>query len=53
MAGGIYNCPDPDLQDYAVFSGDPDSLVEDALAEEPVSDEHAELQAAVKEEFEA
>lgn len=53
VAGGIYNCPDPDLQDYAVFSGDPDSLVEDALAEEPVSDEHAELQAAVKEEFEA
>ena len=53
VAGGIYNCPDPDLQDYAEFSGDVDSLIEAALAEEPVSEEHAALQAAVREEFEA
>lgn len=53
VAGGIYNCPDPDMQDYAEFSGDQDSLIEAALAEEPVSEEHAALQAAVKEEFEA
>lgn len=53
VAGGIYNAPDPDLQDYAVFSGDQDSMIEDALAEEPVSEEHAALQAAVREEFEA
>lgn len=53
VAGGIYNAPDPDLQDYAEFSGDQDSLIEDALAEEPVSEEHAALQAAVREEFEA
>lgn len=51
VAGGIYNAPDPDLQDYAVFSGDQDSMIEDALAEEPVSEEHAALQAAVREEF--
>ena len=53
VAGGIYNAPDPDLQDYAEISGDQDSLVEAALAEAPVSEEHAALQAAVKEEFEA
>lgn len=53
VAGGIYNAPDPDLQDYAVFSGDQDSMIEAALAEEPVSEEHAALQAAVREEFEA
>ena len=53
VAGGIYNAPDPDLQDYAEISGDQDSLVEAALAEEPVSEEHAALQAAVREEFEA
>ena len=53
VAGGIYNAPDPSLQDYAVFSGDQDALVEAALAEAPVSEEHAALQAAVKAEFEA
>lgn len=53
VAGGIYNAPDPDLQDYAEISGDQDSLIEAALAEEPVSEEHAALQAAVKEEFDA
>lgn len=53
VAGGIYNCPDPELQDYATFSGDQDSLIEAALAEAPVSEEHAALQAAVKAEFEA
>lgn len=53
VAGGIYNAPDPELQDYAEISGDQDSLVEAALAEEPVSEEHAELQDAVRLEFEA
>jgi len=51
MAGGIYNCPDPDMQDYAKFSGDPTSLVEDALAEKPVSKEHEALQKAVAKEL--
>ena len=52
-AVSAYNAPDPDLQDYAEISGDQDSLVEAALAEEPVSEEHAELQEAVRLEFEA
>ncbi|MCI9263416.1 MAG: FAD-dependent oxidoreductase [Oscillospiraceae bacterium] len=52
VAGGIYNCPDSEEQDYAKFSGDPDSLVENALAEEPVSKEHKALQDAVRKEFE-
>ena len=53
VAGGIYNCPDPDLQDHAEFSGDVDSLIEDALAEEPVNDQHKALQDAVRADFEA
>lgn len=53
VAGGIYNAPDPDLQDYANISGDQDSLVEAALNEEPISEEHKALQDAVREEFEA
>lgn len=53
VAGGIYNAPDPELQDHAQISGDQDSLVQAALDEAPVSEEHAALQAAVKEEFEA
>ncbi len=53
VAGGIYNAPDPDLQDYAEISGNQDSLVEAALAEEPISEEHAQLQDAVRAEFEA
>lgn len=53
VAGGIYNCPDPDLQDHAEFSGDVDSLIKDALAEEPVNDQHKALQDAVRADFEA
>ena len=53
VAGGIYNAPDPDLQDHAEISGNQDSLVEAALAEEPVSEEHAALQAVVAEELAA
>lgn len=53
VAGGIYNCPDPDLQDHAEFSGDVDSLIEDALAEEPINDQHKALQDAVRADFEA
>ena len=52
MVGGIYNCPDPDLQDYANFPGS-DALVEAALAEEPVSEEHKALQDRVREQYEA
>lgn len=53
VAGGIYNCPDPDLQDHAEFSGDVDSLIEDALAETPINDQHKALQDAVRADFEA
>jgi len=53
VAGGIYNCADPDMQDYAKISGNPNSLVEDALAEKPVSKEHEALQKAVAKEYEA
>ena len=52
MVGGIYNCPDPELQDYADFPGS-DALVEAALAEEPVSEEHKALQDKVREQYEA
>ena len=53
VAGGIYNCPDPDLQDYADITSSLDSLVEEALAEEPVDELHAQVQATVREQFEA
>ncbi|MBQ9265354.1 MAG: FAD-dependent oxidoreductase [Clostridia bacterium] len=53
VSGGIFNCPDPDLQDYADITSSLDSLIEEALAEEPVSELHAELQATVREQFEA
>ncbi|MCI8475078.1 MAG: FAD-dependent oxidoreductase [Oscillospiraceae bacterium] len=53
VAGGIYNCPDPDMQDNAQFSGNVNSLVEDALAEKPISDEHKALQDAVRKDYEA
>lgn len=53
VAGGIYNSPNPERQDYAVFTGNQDALIEAALAEAPVSEAHAALQADVKAEFEA
>ena len=53
VAGGIYNCPDPELQDHAEVGGHPSELVEKAIAEEPVSDEHKALMEEVKAEYEA
>lgn len=52
VSGGIYNCPDPELQDHAEIKGNIASLVEAAIAEAPVSDEHKALQEAVKAEYE-
>lgn len=55
VVGGFYNCPDPDRQDHkyqAERSPALDSLIEDALAEEPVNEEHKALQEAVAKEFE-
>ena len=47
ICGGIYNSPNANLQASVEMSDSVKSLVETALAEAPVSDEHAELQAAV------
>ncbi len=53
ICGGIYNSPNANLQGSVEMSDSVKSLVETALAEAPVSDEHAELQAAVKADYEA
>ena len=53
VSGGIYNCPDPALQDHADITSSLDSLVEDALAEEPVSDLHKQVMDTVREQFAA
>ena len=45
--GGIYNTPDEDLQSKAEMTDGNKQLIETALAETPVSDEHAALQAKV------
>ncbi|MGN1389681.1 MAG: flavocytochrome c, partial [Bulleidia sp.] len=51
--GGIYNTPDEDLQSKTEMTDGNKALIEAALAEEPVSEEHAALQEKVKEEYEA
>ena len=54
VAGGIYNCPDPDMQDYAdIEPKSLDSLIEAAITEEPVSELHAQVMATVAEQFKA
>ncbi|MDL2217936.1 FAD-dependent oxidoreductase [Christensenellaceae bacterium OttesenSCG-928-M15] len=55
VVGGFMNAPMPELQDHAFDerSASIESLVTDALAETPISDEHAALQKAVKEDFDA
>lgn len=51
VSGGIYNCPDPEMQQQVEMTDGVAALIEDALAEEPVSEEHAALQAAVQQEW--
>ncbi|HWQ51361.1 MAG TPA: FAD-dependent oxidoreductase [Terriglobales bacterium] len=51
VAGGIYNAPDRELQDTAVFAGDLDSYVETVISETPVSDLHAEMIEIVRAEY--
>ena len=51
--GGIYNTPDAELQDKNPMTDGNRSLVEAAIAEAPVSDEHAALQAQVAADYEA
>ncbi|NLE54640.1 MAG: FAD-dependent oxidoreductase [Lentisphaerae bacterium] len=55
VVGGFMNAPMPELQDYAFDerSASIESLVTDALAEAPISDEHAALQKAVKDDYDA
>ena len=54
VVGGFMNAPIPELQDHAFAERSPsiDSLIEAALAEEPVNEEHKALQDAVRKEFE-
>lgn len=52
VAGGIYNAPDHELQDKAEVPGNVHSLVEAAIAEEPVSEAHKRLIEAVKADYE-
>ena len=52
VAGGIYNAPDPSKQDVAKnVSGDLGSLIEFAVNEKAVSEEHEELMATVKAQY--
>jgi urocanate reductase len=55
VVGGFMNAPIPELQDYALEerSASMESLITAALAEEPVSEEHAALQEAVRADYEA
>ena len=53
VSGGIYNCPDPALQDHADIKSSLNPFVEAALAEKPVSPLHAQVQSAVGKQFDA
>lgn len=53
VCGGIYNNPDAALQSKVEMSESVKSTIEAALAEEPVSDAHAALQAEVKKQWDA
>ena len=55
VVGGFINVPDPLTQDVyqAERSASLETLITDALAEEPVSEEHKALQDAVRAEYEA
>lgn len=51
VCGAIYNTPDEALQKEVTMSDTVKTTIENALAEEPVSDEHAELQAEVQKQW--
>ncbi|MDC7242337.1 MAG: FAD-dependent oxidoreductase [Spirochaetales bacterium] len=52
VSGGIFNSPNPALQDYADINSSLNPLIEEALAETPVSDLHGEVMATVRAQFE-
>lgn len=53
VCGAIYNTPDAELQKEVTMSDPVKETIEAALAEEPVSDEHAALQNEVKAQWDA
>ncbi|MEG1858117.1 MAG: FAD-dependent oxidoreductase, partial [Pseudoflavonifractor sp.] len=53
VCGGIYNCPDPELQAGVEMTAGVTAQVEAALKETPVNDAHAALIAEVQEQYDA
>ena len=53
VCGAIYNAADEELQKKVTMSDSVKPTIEKALAEKPVSDEHAALQAAVRAQWNA
>ena len=53
VAGGIYNCADPDLQSTVEMTDAYCAVIEAAVSEEPVSELHAEVQKQVSEQYES
>lgn len=53
VSGGIFNCPDPEMQQEVEMTAGVASLIETALAEEPVSDEHKALMDTVSQQYDA
>ncbi len=51
VCGAIYNTPDEDLQQHVEMTDAVKTTIEKALAEEPVSEEHKELQAEVQKQW--
>jgi len=53
VCGAIYNCPDEELQSQVTMTDAVKATIEKALAETPVSEEHAALQAEVQAQWDA
>jgi len=53
VCGAIYNCPDEPLQNQVTMTDAVKNTIEAALAETPVNDAHAALQAEVKAQWDA
>jgi flavocytochrome c len=53
VCGAIYNCPDEAMQSQVTMTDSVKATIEAALAETPVSEEHAALQAEVQAQWDA
>ena len=53
VCGAIYNAPDPALQQHAEMSDAVKTTIEKALAETPINEQHAALQAEVQAQWDA